>query len=256
MEGLGWLVTGGLVAGRISGMLLVIPVFSMTGVPAQVRIIAAVALAAVVGPVVPQAADPGTVSTLVLGMAGEVMVGVLLGGVVRLVFGGLALAGEMMGAQTGHAAALQFDPTLQLSQGPVGSMGTFLASAVFVGLDLHLQIFLALGDSFWILPPGGAVDLPGAGVYWLYMAGEVLRSGMQLAAPIIAMVFMTNLFVAVVTRLSPQMNIFFSLGIMLNMIGGQALYYLILPHVLTEHIEQVRESMDLIPQMIETLRGR
>ena len=256
MEGLAWLVTGGMVAARISGLFLVMPVYSMTGVPTQVRILAALALAAVVGPVVPQVVAPAAVATLLLGVFGEVVVGVLLGGVVRLVFGGLALAGEMMGAQTGHAAALQFDPTLQLSQGPVGSLGTFLASAVFVGSDLHLQLFLAISDSFYVLPPGSVVDLPGAGAYWLQLAGEVIKSGTQLAGPIIAMVFMTNLFVAVVTRLSPQMNIFFSLGIMLNMIGGQVLYYLILPHVLTAHGVLVRDAMGLLPDMLETMKGR
>jgi flagellar biosynthesis protein FliR len=255
VDPIGLLVTGGLVAGRISGMFLVMPVYSMQGIPTQVRVFASLALAAVVAPVVPTAVAPATIIAMVLGMASEVMVGVLIGGVVRLVFGGLALAGEMMGAQTGHAAALQFDPTLQLSQGPVGAMGTFLASAVFVGLDFHLQLFLALSDSFYVLPPGGAFDIPSAGVYWIQLAGEVIQSGAQLAAPIIAMVFMTNLFVAVVTRLSPQMNIFFSLGMMLNLIGGQVLYYIILPHVLTEHVEMVRDAMGMIPGILQALKG-
>ncbi len=256
MPGLGWLVTGGLVAGRISGLFLIMPVFSMTGVPAQVRIIAALALAAVVGPVVPQAEVPGAVGTLLLGMVGEVMVGVLLGGVVRFFFGALALAGELMGSQTGHGSALQFDPTLQLSQGPVGALGTFLASAVFVGLDMHLQLIMAVGDSFWLLPVGKVADLTGGGLYWLESIRGVIEGGARLAAPVIALVFMSNLFVAVVTRLSPQMNIFFSVGIMLNLIGGQVMYYAVLPHVLVAHVDMVRDAMDYLPQMIETLAGR
>ena len=256
MEPLGWLVTGGLVGSRLSGALMVLPVFSMSGIPMQTRVFCALGLTAVVSPSVPQVMLPSSVGTMMVDMAGEILVGALMAGVVRLVFGGLSLAGEMMGAQTGHAAALQFDPTLQLSQGPVGALGTFLASTVFIGLDMHLQFLLAVSDSFHLLPPGTVKDIPGGGVYWLQLAGVVIKSGAQLAAPIITMVFMVNLFVAAVTRLSPQMNIFFSLGIMMNMVGGQVLYYVILPHILTEHLDLTRDSLDFLPQMLETLSGR
>lgn len=250
-----WLATGGLVTARIMGMFLIMPVVSMSGVPASVRVLAAIALAALIGPIAPPVADPSNLGTLLLGLASEVIVGVLLAGVVRLVFGSLALAGEMMGAQTGHAAALQFDPTLQLSQGPVGSLGTFLASAVFVGTNQHLQLFLAVGDSFFLLPPGSATNLSAGGAYWLQLGALVIQAGAQLASPIITMVFLINLTVALITRLSPQMNIFFALGIMLNMVLGQALYYALLPFLLREHNNMVRSAMELIPSIIVDVGG-
>ena len=215
-----------------------------------------VALTLILAPTVPPAVEPANLAAMTVGIVSELVIGVLMGGVVRMVFGSLALAGELIGSQTGHAAARQFDPTLQLSQGPLGTLVTFLSSAVFVGADLHLQFLVALGDSFHVIPPGARVDLLSGTIVWIELAGVVIRSGAQLAAPVIVLVFVINLFVAVITRLAPQMNIFFSVGMLLTLIAGMLIYYVAMPLMLQTHLDNVRESMELLPDILGQLLGK
>lgn len=249
----GWLVTGGLVAARVAGIFLTLPVLGMMGIPTPVRVLMSMAVTILIAPAVPPAAEPLTISAMTVAVISEVVIGVLMGGVVRMVFGALSLGGELIGSQTGHAAALQFDPTLQLSQGPLGAMVTFLASAVFVGTDLHLQVLVALSDSFYIVPPGARVDLLHASVVWIELAGVVIQTGARIAAPAVVLVFVINLFVAVITRLSPQMNIFFSLGMLLTLWAGMIVYFAGMPLILDFHLGEVRASMDLIPEILQRL---
>lgn len=249
----GWLVTGALVSARVAGIFLTLPVLGMMGIPTPVRVLMSMAVTLIIAPAVPPCVEPLTVSAMTVGIISEVVIGVLMGGVVRMVFGALSLGGELIGSQTGHAAALQFDPTLQLSQGPLGALVTFLASAVFVGLDMHLQVLVALADSFYVVPPGARVDLLHASIVWVELAGVVIKTGARIAAPAVVLVFAINLFVASITRLSPQMNIFFSLGMLLTLWAGMIIYFAGMPLILHFHIGEVRASMDLIPEILERL---
>jgi flagellar biosynthetic protein FliR len=252
----GWLVTGGLVSGRIAGVMLTLPVLGMTGIPGPARALMSLALTVIIAPAVPQVVEPPTIAALTVGLLGEVVIGVLMGGLVRFMFGALSLGGELIGSQTGHAAALQFDPTLQLSQGPLGTMVVFLASAVFVGADLHLQFLVALADSFYVIPPGARVDLLAGAVMWVDLAGAVIELGARLAAPVVVLVFLINLFVAVITRLAPQMNIFFSVGMLLTLGAGLLIYFSALPLMLDTHLGAVRDTMALLPDLLGRMVGR
>ena len=155
-----------------------------------------------------------------------------------------------------YAAALQFDPTLQMSQGPLGSLVTFLASAVLVGADLHLQVLVALADSFYVVPAGADVDLMNASVVWIELAGVVIQTGARIAAPAVVLVFVINLFVAVITRLSPQMNIFFSLGMLLTLWAGMIVYFAGMLLIFQFHLVEVREAIALIPEILQRLGRR
>ena len=251
----GWLVTGGLVASRVGGIFLTLPVLGMMGIPSPIKILMSLAVTVLIAPAVPAATEPVTISAMTVSIISEVVIGVLMGGVVRMVFGALSLGGELIGSQTGHAAALQFDPTLQLSQGPLGALVTFLASAVFVGADLHLQVLVALADSFYVVPPGADADLLNASVVWIELAGVVIQTGARIAAPAVVLVFVINLFVAVITRLSPQMNIFFSLGMLLTLWAGMIVYFAGMPLILDFHLGEVRDAIALIPEILERLGG-
>ena len=103
--------------------------------------------------------------------------------------------------------------------------------------------------------PGGAADVIGASRAWIGLGEVMVITGYQLASPIIVLVFLINLFVAVVTRLSPQMNIFFSMGFILTIFGGEFIFLLSLPHILTQHHDLVRSVLDLIPTILRDAAG-
>ncbi len=250
---LAWLITGALVMGRITGVIAIMPVFGAQGIPRLVKALLSVALASVIAPSLPVVEMPPTISILVLAMIGEIILGVLVGGVVRLAFGALGMAGEMISTQIGHGAAMFFDPVSGSAQGPVGTLGVYLASLIFIGTNLHLRLLISMTESFDVIPPGGSADLISAGAVWLDYGTVVIDTGMALCGPIIALVFLSNLSVAVVTRLAPQMNVFFALGLIFTVGGGEALFFLGLPEMLTAHLELIDSSLDRIPLIIDRI---
>jgi flagellar biosynthesis protein FliR len=66
--------------------------------------------------------------------------------------------------------------------------------------------------------------------------------GVQLAGPVVALVWMVNCFVAVLSRLAPNMNVFFSVGMVMTNVAGIMLFGIALPYMLTVHIGAIAES--------------
>lgn len=252
---LGLLVTAGLVFARLAAVVSVMPVFSMSGLPMQLKLLISIALTALVAPHVPVYPSEPTLMILVVSMIGEIMLGVLMGGSVSLVFGGLAFATEIIGAQTGRAVALQFYPMLEVSQGPVGALAGMMAMLVFLGFGQHLSVLLILSDSFHVVPPGSPIYIQSAAALFVNLAGPVLLSGLQLAGPAVVLVFLVNCFIAVLARLAPSMNVFFSIGFLLTMLAGMYLFFISFPQLLEIHTRMVTAILERLPELVLAAGG-
>jgi len=251
----GWLLTGGMVLARMSGLVMSLPVFSLPGMPVMPKAIMVLVLTTVVAPVVGTGEIPVTFGHLLFGMGGELVLGIIIGGMVKMVFSALHIATEVIATQIGHGAAAMFDPMTQATGNPLGTMANLLAGAVFVGVDLHLILMAGVADSFALIPPGGVVDPISAGKAWTETANMVILAGAQMAAPILALTFMVNLFVSVLTRLAPSMNVFFSMGLVLTCGCGLLLFYLGLPNMLVRHQRLLNDAMLLIPNIFRHAAG-
>ena len=247
------LVTMGLVAARIGGVFMLMPAFGARGVPKMVRILAIVGLTSLVAPIVPQAEILPTAGLLLFGIATEVLTGIIIGGVVSFLFGSLSLANEIMSNQIGHGAAQLFDPMLKVSHGPIATLGSLLAAAIFLGMNLHLVLLINVTDTFFTVPPGSIVNpLPG-GQYWIPTVAEMLEAGLRMSGPVLALIFMIHMFVAVLTKLAPQMNIFFSLGMIMTMVAGIAMLHVILPHQFESHLSIVSHAVEQVPAILNEM---
>ena len=249
------MLTALLVFSRVGGMLMSMPVVSSTGVPKHVQVLGAVALTAVLSPVVPGAELTGGLGGLLLASASEVGVGLLMGFVVTAIFQTLHLATELMSIQAGVGMAAMFNPFAKASGGPLGSLAGWLAALVFLGTGLHRDCLVMLGESFQALPAGQLAQPGQAGMVLVEVGGDMILVGTQLAGPVVALVWLLNIFVAVLTRLAPRMNVYFSVGTLLTPIAGILLFSAALPWLLGVHSEHVAESLTWAMRAIDTLNG-
>jgi flagellar biosynthesis protein FliR len=249
------LLAAGLVAGRISGLLFSMPALGMQGVPPVVRILLSVLLTVVISGSLPIIVVPRTITSLVFGMASEVMLGATVGLSLRMAFGALSSAGELISSQIGQGSALGYDPVQLTAQSPMSSLATMLATAVFLGTDLHLQALVALGQSFSEVPPGGVSDLYAGFEHWVLIPTVVLNTAIRLAGPVLALVFLIKIFIAVLSRLSPSMNVFFSLAMILTIGAGQILLWFGLSSMLQASNELVESVVREVPQLIRRMGG-
>ncbi len=245
-----YLITLGLVASRLGGVMMIMPAFGARGIPKLAKVLCLLATTLVVGPTVPQADVAPTVAYLLVGVITEVVTGVLIGGVVAFIFGALSLANEVMSNQIGHGAAQLFDPMLKVSHGPLATFGSLLAAVVFLGTNLHLVLLVNVADSFHAVPPGGIASPIGGGKVWLEIGQDVLEAGLSLAGPVLALVFLIHCFVAVLTRLAPNMNIFFSLGMVMTVMAGCWMVMMMLPHQLEAHYAMVAAAVERVPEVL------
>ena len=249
-----WL-TALLVFSRMGGLLMSMPVVSAAGVPKHVQVLGAVALTAVLTPVVPGIESPDSVGALILASGSEVGIGLLMGFIVSTMFGALHLATELMSVQAGFGMAAMFNPFAKATGGPLGSLAGWLAALGFLSLGLHHDLLILLGESFQLLPAGQLVQPGQAAPVVIELTGNVILLGVQLAGPVILLVWLLNIFVAVLTRLAPRMNVYFSVGTLMTPIAAILLFSISLPWLLEVHMNEMAGSLEAAAAALHMLSG-
>src|ERR1041384_8132255 len=129
-----WVATVFFPFARIGACLMVAPVFGARFVPARTRIILAVAITALVVPLIP-APDiaPFSAQGFVV-VFQQLLIGVALGFALQVVFDALALAGQLLANSMGLSFAFNIDPLRGSSTPALGQLYVILATLTFLAL--------------------------------------------------------------------------------------------------------------------------
>ncbi len=111
-----------------------------------------------------------------------------------------------------------------------------------------------VAGSFQVVPPGGTTNLLSSGQVLLNAVASTLVLGVQLSGPVVALVWMVNVFVAVLSRLAPNMNVFFSVGMVLTNVAGILLFGVALPYLVMVHHGALSASSDWMLQLLAVVR--
>jgi flagellar biosynthetic protein FliR len=200
-----------LVFARIGMMVMLLPGLGEQSISARLRLTIALVLAAVLLPLHRNAYQIDTTAlgpTVVL-LVGEILIGAVLGLTARLTISALDVAGSVIAQQLGLGFVTAIDPT-QGEQGVIlGNFLTMLGLTLFFATDMHHLVIAALNDSYTLFAPG---EVPGTGDVAALVTKTVagaFRVGIQLSAPFLAFGLLFNLGLGVLSRLMPQMQVFF-----------------------------------------------
>ena len=223
---------------RVGAMIMLLPVIGDAGVPVRVRLAFALAVSAALTSVTAKYYPSATPPPLELAtmIARETTAGVLVGTMARLIMSALETAGFLIAAQTGLAFAQTFDP----GQGTQGAMvSTFLslvgALRVFESGLHHLAIG-AISGSYTLLPPAGALPTADMAEMALTLVGASFALGLQLAAPFLVFGLLIYATLGVLSRLMPQLQIFF-LAMPVNILAGFVLLMLLIGVMMTQFLD-------------------
>lgn len=194
---------------RVLAMFSVAPVFSMRAIPMRAKIGLAFLVALCAQAVL---ADQPVISVNgreALGaVAQQMMVGLAIGFAVRLVFAAVELGGEMIGLQMGLNFASFFDPASSAQVSAVARFFGHMATLLFVVINGHLVVLMAVVKSFDNFPADGNF-LQALGQMHLHELGASLfSSALWIALPMIALLIFVNLAMGIISRVAPQMNIY------------------------------------------------
>jgi flagellar biosynthesis protein FliR len=217
---LAWILTVMLVAVRFGVVMLMSPVFSLIGLPANVRvvIVLAVSAALVSGmPVVPTGnfAQPGAFALAVLN---ELVLGGLLAFTVLAGFAAFQFAGRILDIQLGFGVVGLIDPSTRTQAPLLGTVLNMTAVLTFFLIGGHRLLLRGLAFSLERIPPGARLNaLPLDTVVQQF--GGMFLAAASLAAPVMAVVLFVDVAMAMMARTMPQMNIFI-IGLPLKILVG------------------------------------
>jgi flagellar biosynthetic protein FliR len=204
---------------RIGACLMVAPMFGARFVPPRTRIILAVALTALVAPMIPapQIAPFSPQGFVVVFQ--QLLIGVAMGFALQVVFDALALAGQLLANSMGLSFAFNIDPLRGSSTPALGQLYVILATLTFLALGGHLALIEMLVAGLYGMPIGTA-GLGQEGLWSLILWGGQLFSGaIGIALPGVTALLIVNLAFGVVSRAAPSLNLF-AVGFPVSLVIG------------------------------------
>jgi flagellar biosynthetic protein FliR len=243
------LVSGYLLAlVRAAAWVFVCPPFGNKSVPTMIKVGLAAALALVVGPHLADQGVPLEVGPLVSAAVLQVAAGLALGFLGVLLFATFSFAGGLIDIVSGYSVAQLFDPG---NNAPVSIFGQFygvLATTLLFAIDGHLLLVRGFLTSFTAAP----LTHLSTDTMTKLLTGDIALffvSAIEIAAPLLAALFLAEAALGLLARAAPQMNIF-QLGLPVKILVTLSLAGLALP-LLPDAVsgmaaQVVRQSVGLI----------
>jgi len=249
-----WLISFVWPLTRILGLIMVAPVFGHRAVPGRVKIGLGIFITLIIAPTLPPMPDVGLGSWHGLFiLVQQLLIGIAIGFVMRVVFAAVEAAGEIVGLQMGLGFASFFDPQSAGQTLVLARFFNILAILVFLAVNAHLLLLGVLVDSFQSLPVS-TQPLSAAGFFNVAAFGStVFAVGLQLALPLIAILLMTNLSLGILTRSAPQLNIF-AIGFPITLGVGLIVLDLTLPYFAPQLEQMIQNGLKASTLVIQTLR--
>ena len=200
-----------LVFARTGTMVMLLPGLGEQNVSARLRLSVGLILAAVLLPLHRGAyqIDTGAIGPDLVMLGEEMLVGAVLGLTARLTISALEVAGSVIAQQLGLGFVTSVDPS-QGEQGVIiGSFLTMLGVTLFFATDMHYLVIAALNDSYTLFEPGEIPSSSDVAALVTKTVSGAFRVGIQLAAPFLAFGLLFNIGLGVLSRLMPQMQVFF-----------------------------------------------
>jgi flagellar biosynthetic protein FliR len=197
---------------RCGAAIMLLPGLSEEGPPAMLRAGLAAAMAILllpsVGPHLPK--PPDDFAHLAGLIAGELLAGGFLGWLARLVALALPAAGQIMSLSTGLSSVLQPDATFGAQTSGLGRLFGMAVPVLVLSSGLYALPLAALEGSYAALPAGMAP--PGADL--TEMAVRAVSAhfalALRLAAPFLLIGSVWQVGLGLVSRLVPQLQIYFA----------------------------------------------
>jgi flagellar biosynthetic protein FliR len=196
---------------RASAWLIVCPPFNSRLIPAQVKALLAVGLALPMAPRLTDQVPKVAFGDLVVSAAEQVVVGAALGFVTALFFAAVQVAGDMIDLFGGFSIAFGFDPLSTTHTSVFGRFYNLVAVTLLFASDGHQMVLRGFLQSYKTLPLDGTLSLGRLNHLLTDGIDEMFLAALQIAGPLIAVLFLTDVAFGLLNRVAPALNAF-SLG--------------------------------------------
>lgn len=216
-----------LVMVRTSGIFIFSPFFSAQNIPNTMKVGLTFFISLLITSYLPITPDFNNEIILFV-ILKELMIGVIIGFISYSFFSIFYIMGQIMDMKIGFGMANVIDP---LNRTQVPLMGNFyyiLSFLLLMRVNGHHLIISALVNSYDFLPIGSfkyTGDIVNILIDSLAKSFEI---GFKLSAPVVAMIFITDIVLGIISKTIPQMNVFV-VGMPLKVIIGLLIIIISMP---------------------------
>ncbi|MTI13253.1 flagellar biosynthetic protein FliR [Sansalvadorimonas verongulae] len=205
---------------RVAGLLMTMPIIGSAMVPAQIRLLLALAVTFLIAPLLPPmpAVEPFSPESLRITLQ-QIFIGGMGGLLLHVFLAIFAMAGQMVSLQMGLGMAMMFDPVNGVSIPIIAQIYQVMATLMFLALDGHLVVINVLATSFTALPIGPVTSTTIDLHTLTLQVSWALGAAILIALPAITTMLLVNIAFGVMNRAAPQLNVF-SLGFPMSMMAG------------------------------------
>lgn len=230
---------------RVVAWLAVVPPFSTRGIPAMAKVVLALGLSLTMAPMLAEQSLPSTTPELVLATGAQALIGLGMGYVTMLLFSAVGAAGALIDLFGGFALAAAWDPLGMNMNTVFGRFHQMLATVLLLATGGHLLVIGGLLSTFKYLPLTWLPDLSGWDGVLVTAFSMFFTVAVQMALPMIAVLFVADLALALLTKVAPQLN---ALNVMFPAKVGLTLLLLgmsfpMLPGAVENLVELANEAM-------------
>lgn len=243
---------------RITSFFVVVPILSSRNVPMMFKIGLSVFISLIIFATMGLGNPIPMDGEYILLIIREMLVGVLLGFLAYIFFTVVQTAGSFMDMQIGFSMASVIDPLTGVSSPMLGNLKYMIAVLLFLSFDGHHYLIRAIIDSYRWIPLDNQLF---ARIYDGQISNFLFQSlskmfylSFQLAAPIIAALFLTDLGLGLLTRVAPQFNIFV-IGAPLKMILGFFLLVILFPELISQFQNLFATIFDYMEKLLQLISG-
>jgi flagellar biosynthetic protein FliR len=230
---------------RAAGFVLLAPPFNGRAIPAPVKGAFAMALSLLLSTQIAPSLPEVTAGFLVVAAITEVVIGAALGFVVQLLFTAVQLAGDLIDLTGGFSLQPAYDPMAMTQNSSIGRLHYLLAVTLLFTSGGHLLIVKGFATSYVGMPVGGDVPTDEIAAVVTTALSMMFLAALQIAGPMVAVLLLTDVALALLSRAAPALNIFtfgFPLKIMLTLIL-LGLTFPLLPPALDGLLEHAARAM-------------
>jgi flagellar biosynthetic protein FliR len=228
---------------RIAPLFLIAPLFSSKMIPARARGVAAVAIAIGFSPL---AGKDAKISTDVMSIGGlifkEILVGVAFALIIQCVFASVAAAGSLLDTSIGFSFGSLLDPINNQQAGVLTQVYSLVGVMVFVVIGGDAWVIRGLAETYHEVPLDATPKLGALTGGVQHAFSHILLAAIEVAAPVLLAVIVTDAAFGVVSRVMPQLNVF-AVGFPAKILVGFLLIGTSLPFVATWIGNQLTESV-------------
>jgi flagellar biosynthesis protein FliR len=214
---------------RISGIFVTAPIFSTRTIPIQIKIIITVFLALIVYQMnydLHHLYKDIHFLTLASLIVSEIIIGILIGFIANLAFLMVQFGGRLLDIHMGMHIASIMDPLTNEQQSLLGQLQYIIVMLLFLFFNGHHFIILAMLRSFEVIGIGELAFSPLFSTVFIGLLSQAFILGIQIASPIIAILFLIDFCLGVIAKSVPQMNVFLT-GMPLKALAGFFMLFLL-----------------------------